>query len=508
MKELESAIRKAAKARIGAFEQRINQARLESVRRQRRSNKDVAALVVKRPPHWKARPEFDPYHVRSRARAIAYSIESKVQAGEYTPLHPRGIEVRKASGGKRLVAAFPIADEVLSKRVYDSVLKKNRASLSARSYAYRNDLNGHDAIAHLSSEWRHEHRMFTAQYDFSDYFGSLSHEYLRETMAFLGLALTRSERRIIDAFLTAPAPTVDGTAPSAEPSKRGILQGTSISLLLANVAATPLDREFERLGVSFARFADDIVVSSRDYGAINKAVEAMYRFAEQAGCSINNAKSPGVHLLVMPGTRPPELASTTRIEFLSHSVGLRTVGFSNKAFSVIKDTINKHLYNHLLREPIAGTQNLDRLAGGHDRDYVALMWHLRRYLYGALSENQVQRLLNGPIPGTIKLSGAIARLPVVNDEQQLRALDRWIRTQVWLAVLRRSELLSGGLKKKPKPWGMSKEQLPLYRTISTTTMDVVDARLPSAVRMSELVQRAVRAHGYGVTTHASSLYRS
>lgn len=509
MRELKDSIEAAAATRIRSFERRINQAYVESQRRQRRSRKMVEPLAVSRPSTWSTRPEFDPYHVRAKSASIAHSITSKIQAGTYQPLPPIGIEIPKASGGIRIVASFPIADEVISRRVYDSVLRKNRASLSARSYAYRGDLNGHDAIAHLHAEWRNEHRVFVAQYDFSDYFGSLDHEYLRSTLDSLGLALTRSERRIIDAFLQAPAPGgPGGLGHAGVANTRGIHQGTSISLLMANVAATPLDREFERLGVSFARFADDIVVSSRDYAAVNRAIEAMYRFADQAGCTINSEKSPGVRLLVMPETRTPEMTSVSRIEFLSHSIGLRAVGFSDHALEVVKGTISQHIYDHLLREPRAGTQKRDRFAGRHDRDYVALIWHLRRYLYGSLSENQLRRLLDGPIPQSIRLSGAIARLPLTNDTEQLLALDRWIQTQVWLALRRRSALLVGKRKGTPRPWDMSRKQLPDFVTRSTRSSEVVDARMPSAVRMAELVKRAVRAHGVRVTTYSASLYGS
>jgi hypothetical protein len=202
-----------------------------------------------------------------------------------------------------------------------------------------------------------------------------------------------------------------------------------------------------------------------------------------------------------------EFRTTHGVIFLSHRLALRTISMSDRVVASACETMSGYIYNHLLREPIRGTQNMRRLARGLDRDYVALLSQLRRYLYGSLSEAQLRRLLRGPLPPKMSLGGLPGRHPLVNDTDQLRQLDAWLSTRVWLALRKRAQLLGGSVSRTPAPWGYTQAQLGAFMTRSTRGRRLpVDGRLPSVVRMSELVRRAVRAHGTRVATHTSSLY--
>ncbi|MEN5072327.1 reverse transcriptase domain-containing protein [Isoptericola cucumis] len=509
MKDLARAIHEAATAKIRAQERRRKAAHDETVRRQRRSTSDLPVLKSRDPIFWAYDSSHNPYHVRARASSISHAVDLAIKGGVYRPFPPAGFSVPKAGGKSRTVTTFAIADEVVSRRLYDSLMNKNRARLSARSYAYRKDLGVHDAIAHMQSEWSDEHRLFVAQYDFTDYFGSIDHDHVMATISALALAITRTERRLLRSFMEAPLPTIiPASMPLAAPRRvQGIHQGTTISLLLANIAATPLDREFERLGVSFTRYADDIVVWSRDYSNLSRAVDELHRFAERSRCRINHKKSKGVHLLTDPHVTGAEFQSIHDVEFLSNRVALRSVSLSDRSITLAREATSEYIFNHLLREPLAGSQDMRRIKDGLDRDYLALLSQLRRYLYGSLSEEQLRRLLRGPLPPMMSLGGLLGRHPLANDLEQLRALDSWMATQIWLALRKRARLVGGSGKSLPEPWGFTVGQLCEFMTKSTRGRRLpVDGRLPSAVRMSELVRRAVRAHGTRVATHAGSLY--
>ncbi|MBX4168894.1 hypothetical protein HBA53_14240 [Rhodococcus pyridinivorans] len=510
MNELAKLIKEAASKKISVQEQRRKQAQTETVRRQRRSTLNLPELEVREPATWAYHPSHNPFHVRARAASIGHAIDLAIKSRNYAPLPPAGFQIPKANGKHRTVTSFSIADEVVSKRLYSSLINKNRTRLSARSYAYRKDLNINDAISHIQSEWRDEHRIYLAEYDFTDYFGSIDHDQIWSTISRIGLSITRTERHLLRAFMQAPQPTIlpNCMPASADSRSKGIHQGTTISLLLANIVATPFDRELERLGVSFTRYADDIVIWSRDYGNINRAVDELHRFAERIGCQINHSKSRGVSLLTSPDARSAELLTSHHTEFLSHRISLRKISLSDRAIANAKHTIEEYIYNHLLREPLRGSQDLGRLRGNLDRDYIALLSQLRRYLYGSLSEEQLRRLLRGPLPSMISLGGLLGRHPMVDDVQQLRALDRWMSTQIWLAMRKRERLLSQKISHTPQPWGYTKEDLYKFTTRSSRGSHLpVDGRVPSAVRMNELVRRAVRAHGTRVATHTTSLYR-
>lgn len=94
-------------------------------------------------------------------------------------------------------------------------------------------------------------RLFIAEFDFSDFFWNINHEYLFNQFDQNGFIINEYERTLIKAFVRV--------------NERGIPQGTSISLFLANLVCWKLDRAFESEGLRFARYADDTVIWSNDY---------------------------------------------------------------------------------------------------------------------------------------------------------------------------------------------------------------------------------------------------
>ena len=507
---LQAAIREAALRRIAEHERYRERVLAENVRRARRSSVSPELALPIRPELWALDPGFDPYHVRARHRAIGHSVTRRLKVGDYAPRRPGGFWVPKKDGKSRLVGTFPIADEVISRRLYGSLLTKNRSRLSARSYAYRDDLNAYDAINYMQAEWHHEQRLFIAEYDFNDFFGNIEHEAIWESVRALDLTMTALEERLLHRFLAAPEPyvTAEQRDAAARPRTRGVPLGTSISLLLANIAVSPLDRALERLGVSFVRYADDTVIWSRDYGQLCRAVDELHSLSAKIGSPINQEKSMGVRLPVDPDTRRAEIPLASTVSFLSHDVGLQRTTVQPEVLSQLRNRITTLLYNHLLREPLRGTQDITRLSL-QDRDYVAYLWQLRRYLYGSLSEHDVRRLGNGPMPA-VRLRGAISRFPLVDDDACWRELDGWISTQTWLALRRRVALLSprmaSALATPPLPWGLPRQRLFTLKSVSLRTGDPLDLRLPSAVRMARVVRKAVQTHGVDSVGNATALY--
>lgn len=507
---LDASILRAASNRIAEHERYRERLLAENVRRARRTIRLPQPQLPIRPDLWDLDRAFDPYHVRSRYKSISHAVTKRLKAGEYTPRRPGGFLVPKPNGKPRLVGTFPIADEVISKRLYGSLLAKNRSRFSARSYAYRDDLDAYDAIQYMQAEWRLEQRLFVAEYDFTDFFSSIEHEHIWETVRALNLTITPLEERLMRCFLSAPAPYTTAKQRDAAwmPRARGVPLGTSISLLLANIAASPLDRALERLGVSFVRYADDTVIWSRDYQQVCRAVEELQLLSASLGSVINQEKSKGVRLLVPPETVRAEMPWTPKVSFLSHDIGLKRTTLQPKVVAQIRRRVGALIYNHLLREPLRGTQDLGRV-GLQDRDYVAFLWQLRRYLYGSLSEHDVRRLSNEGVP-KIRLRGAISRFPLVDDDACWRELDAWISVQTWLAVRRRAGLLSPslwrGVGPAPVPWGLPREDLFTLRSVSARTGASLDLRLPSAVRMATVVKKVVQTHGVSSVGHGAGLY--
>lgn len=503
--QLDRRINDAATNKIRDHQAYIKSVADENARRRRRSTVAPAELPTREPATWRMDDGFNPYHVRSRSHVIAHAISKRLGDRSYSPHPPAGFRVPKSSGGHRVVGTFQIADEVVSNYVFRSLMRKNLAKLSQWSYAYRSDRGAHDAIAHVGEEIHEASRLYIAEFDFSKFFDSVDHEYLRDSLDRLGIIRTAPEQLVIDRFLEAPEPYLERCASQQRaPRRRGIPQGTSISLFLANIAATEMDRGLERLGVGFARYADDTLIWSTDYGKISQAAAVLFDASKRLGAPINPEKSNGVRLLLDGAKDPAEIKSATAVDFLGHSISTKSVTIKQSSLERIKTRIHRLIYNNLLREPLQGTQSAVRL-GRFDKDYYILILQLRRYLYGPLSENEIRRFQKGAIP-PLSFEGVMSFFPLVDDDEVLLSLDSWMATEIWLALRKRASLLgSRGITLVP-PMGLDRQELIDFRSASRSTGDAVDLRMPSFRRASTVIRQAITRYGLGVVDSKSDLY--
>src|SRR5690606_35810978 len=210
----------------------------------------------------------------------------------------------------------------VSDRFYHNLLSKNKHRFSSLTYAYRNDRNIHFAIQDIANELNAVPRIFVAEFDFSNFFGSIDHAYLYKQLEKNAFLVSNTELEIIKAFLSS--------------NDKGIPMGTSISLFLANVVCWKLDRDLEDEGVRFARYADDTIIWSKDYGKISKAFEIISRFSDETGIGINYKKSDGISLL-QSNQIPSEFHNTKEfVEFLGYKISTDSISIKEKSVVKIK----------------------------------------------------------------------------------------------------------------------------------------------------------------------------
>ena len=492
---IEQEIAREARRQILRHEARARLISEENTRRDRRSIDPGPLLVVSRPHAWTLDAGFNPYLVRARKARIAPSIQAKFEAREYRPRPPLLRSISKPGGGERTVSEYQVADSAVSKMLFERLLKKNAPLLSARAYAYRKDVSAQDAIQYVRSEFRGRSRLFIAEYDFQKYFDMVSHENIERTLTdhFLTTAI---ERHAIAAFLTTEgARAGDYSTSTRKHKQRGIPQGTSISLFLANVAAWNLDRMLERLGVSFTRYADDTLIWSSDYHRICEAADLLHEEAKTIGVSINSEKSPGIRLLVPDGASA-EIEGTTSVDYLGYNVSLSEVQVKTFGKQRIQKRLAELIYWSLVREPGNETQKLERIRSEVDRDYVSLIWRIRRYLYGDLSEKAVRRSQRGEIQ-LRRFKGVMSAYPLIDDTGDLKALDTWLLDSIHLALRKRARLLrSSNISiSLPPPHGFSREELRDFSYESQRTGEVVDLSVPCIRLIATVIRRAAAQHG-------------
>jgi hypothetical protein len=429
-----------------------------------------------------------------------------MRSHSYSPHNPVEYRVPKGDGDERSVSVFQVADNAVSRLTFQSLLAKNRAKLSSRSYAYRADLTAHDALQYLQSELTKGERMFIAEYDFSKYFDRIDHDHVRRILEDERYLLTKSEKRVVEEFMCAPLPvSSDYRQSGGAKRERGIPQGTSISLFLANLAATPLDKALERLGVGFVRYADDTIIWSRDYGTLCRAVDELYQAADTIGSGVNLAKSPGVRLLVSEGAAA-EFSSTNAMDFVGYRVSMTRLEMKPKTVEKAKNRVRELLYFNLLESAFDGTVEPARLGGGVDRDYVVFIWQLRRFLYGDLSERDLRRFQSRGVPMR-RFKGFMSYYPLIDDAEQLVDLDRWLARETWLTMRKRSALIrASGVVTLPPPLDLPMQELIHYQGLSQTTGEVVDLQLPSFRRIANVIRKAAVLHGPNTVGQSARRY--
>ena len=476
---------------------------LEWERRQRRSNTPLQRLQTEEPSWWKLDPGFNPYHVRRRADVIGHAMWRALKENRYQPRSPVEVELAKPDGGVRSLSVFQIADSALSRFAFDQILAKNTSRLSGRAYAYRKDLSAHDAIHFVRTEWTGKTRVFIAEYDFKSFFSNISHAHLLEMIGQRSLFLTDLEKQIMAAFMrSTPVPEESYDPNATQSAPKGIPQGTSISLVLANLAANRLDQRLERIGVGFVRYADDTLIWGGSYGGICDAVDILTEEAALMGVDFNRQKSSGISLLVPRSWKPEgEIRTKRNVRFLGYDLGLEHCELSSDAEARIQKKCLELIYNNLLREPLNNNQDSGRITEDLDSDYIALLAQLRRYLYGDLSEKKVKSFQRGEVPYQ-HFTGVMSCYPLLEDSNALARLDGWLLHNIHQAIVKRTALLhaSGILPPAslPVPHGRSPSQLlDLENPRSTSSGQLIDISVPSVRRIASVIRRAAERFGAG-----------
>lgn len=428
-KGIVEAIRKLAKRKIMEHEQYHNLVHLEYMRERKRVKNPMPKKIM-RPEHWELDKKHNPYYVLKNCEKIGQAIFKKLVESTYKPLSPHIKSVPKKGGGNRNVYIYQIPDEAVSNYFYHSLLSKNKHRFSSFSYAYRNDRNVHYAIKDISLDLRTSSRTFVAEFDFKDFFGSITHEYLIKQFNQNGFLISKMEKQVITTFLEDMS------------EDKGIPQGTSLSLFLANIACWKLDKELEKEGLRFARYADDTIIWTDDYSKINKSFESIDRFCFETGVKINLSKSDGISLLLDKDMQS-ELASNKHfIDFLGYSLSTESISIKDSSVAKIKSKISFILYQNLI-QPLNGSslQSLTIPSNDEDKDFVTAVMQIRRYLYGNLDERSLKNYINGSFE-RLRFKGIMSFYPLIDDEKQLKELDEWLLSTIMNTLKKRSKLLN------------------------------------------------------------------
>jgi len=189
------------------------------------------------------------------------SVKQALLEGRYIPHPVRRVDIPKPSGGVRTLGVPTVLDRLIQQALHQVLQPLFEPTFSEGSFGFRPGRGAHQAVRRAQAYIR-EGRRWVVDLDLEKFFDRVNHDVL---MARVARQVSDARvLKLIRRFLTAGM-MQEGLV---EPRTEGTPQGGPLSPLLSNILLTDLDRELERRGLAFCRYADDcnIYVGSRAAG--------------------------------------------------------------------------------------------------------------------------------------------------------------------------------------------------------------------------------------------------
>ena len=181
-------------------------------------------------------------------------IKRALLQGYYVPSPVQRVEIPKKSGGTRMLGIPTVLDRVIQQAITQVLNPIFDPDFSDNSFGFRPGRSAHGAIKQVNSYVKSGYK-YAVDLDLEKFFDTVDHDILMHLVA--GKVRDKLLLRLIGRYLRAGVRLDDGTK---IPSRIGTPQGGPLSPLLSNILLDQLDKELERRGIRFARYADDAIL--------------------------------------------------------------------------------------------------------------------------------------------------------------------------------------------------------------------------------------------------------
>lgn len=217
------------------------------------------------------------------------TIKKQILEGTYQPQPVRRIEIPKPDGGMRLLGIPTVTDRLIQQAIAQVLSQLYDPKFSNHSYGFRPNRSAHDAIREAKGYIKEGYR-WVVDMDLEKFFDKVNHDRLMSTLAkkIYDKPLLKLIRRYLQSGVMINGVVYD--------TDEGTPQGGPLSPLLSNIVLDELDKELEKRGHRFVRYADDCNIYVKTKRAGERVMASVKTFIEKTlRLKVNEKKSEVAH---------------------------------------------------------------------------------------------------------------------------------------------------------------------------------------------------------------------
>ena len=212
-------------------------------------------------------------------------IKQSLLEGSYCPIPVKRVEIPKDNGGTRNLGIPVVMDRLIQQAITQVLTPVFDPHFSESSFGFRPNRSAHQAVKKVLKLIQGGYA-YAVDIDLEKFFDMVNHDVLMNRVS--RRVRDKGILRLIGKYLRAGV-VVNGRL---NETSKGVPQGGPLSPLLSNILLDNLDKELERRGHQFARYADDLIIMVKSKRAGERVMESISRFLEKVlKVKVNRDKS-------------------------------------------------------------------------------------------------------------------------------------------------------------------------------------------------------------------------